>query len=200
MKGPNTFEILQTPSRPNSRQVSFEGCRRLDNLEGTSVPPSCLAVLPDLPRIGSQFALVEGFEQVHYRGFGPYENYRDRDAGVWQDLFETSVDDMYVPYIMPQECGSRSARQWCAFRNAESATTVRVEALDQRFEFKASHYTDADWFAATHTHELSPRPETHISIDHLQRGLGTHSCGPDTLEKYRIQPGQHQWAFVISLL
>ncbi len=160
---------------------------------------SCLAELPDLPRIGCQFALVEGFEAVQYRGLGPYENYRDRDVGVWQDIFATTVDAMYVPYIMPQECGSRSATQWCAFRNAESGTTVTVEALDQRFEFKASHYTDADWFAATHTYELTARPETHVSIDHMQRGLGTQSCGPDTLKKYRIYPGDFKWSFLLSL-
>jgi len=160
---------------------------------------SCIPELPDLPRIGNQFALVAEFEQVHYRGFGPYENYRDRNAGVWQDLFETTVTGMHVPYIMPQECGSRSATRWCVFRNAQSGSTVRVEAVDQRFEFKASHYTDADWFTATHTHELTARPETYVSIDHLQRGLGTHSCGPDTLEKYRIQPGQYQWSFLLTV-
>jgi beta-galactosidase len=106
---------------------------------------------------------------------------------------------MHVPYIMPQECGSRSATRWCAFRNQQSGATLRIEALEERFEFKASHYTDSDWFAATHTHEIAPRPETYISIDHRQRGVGTHSCGPDTLEKYCIQPGKFKWAFLVSL-
>jgi beta-galactosidase len=160
---------------------------------------NCLPELPDLPRIGNQFALVPEFEKVQYRGFGPYENYRDRNAGVWQDCFETSVDEMYVPYIMPQECGSRSETFYCAFRHASTGAMVRIEAVDQRFEFKASHYTDADWFSATHTHELKPRPETYVSIDHLQRGLGTHSCGPDTLEAYLIQPGQYKWSFLMSI-
>ncbi|WPJ96077.1 glycoside hydrolase family 2 TIM barrel-domain containing protein [Coraliomargarita algicola] len=160
---------------------------------------SCNSELPDLPRVGSQFALVAGFEQVLYRGFGPYENYRDRAAGVWQDLFETTVDAMHVPYIMPQECGNRSSTRWCRFHNAQSGVSVTVQAVGQNFEFKASHYTDADLFSATHTHELSARPETYVSIDHLQRGLGTMSCGPDTLEKYRIQPGQYQWSYLISL-
>ncbi len=161
---------------------------------------SSLAELPDLPRIGMQFALLEGFEQVSYSGYGPYENYIDRNAGVWQDHFTTTVSEMHVPYIMPQECGNRSGTRWCAFRHEQSGVTVRVEALDECFEFKASHYTDADWFAATHTHEISPRPETYISIDHRQRGLGTHSCGPDTLEKYRIQSGEFRWSFILTLI
>ncbi|HBR94513.1 MAG TPA: beta-galactosidase [Opitutae bacterium] len=160
---------------------------------------NCLAELPDLARVGNQFALPAGFEQVSYCGLGPYENYRDRAAGVWADVFETSVDELHVPYVMPQECGNRSDTRWCAFHNSESGASLRVQALGQPFEFKASHYTDADWFAAKHTYELNARPETYVSIDHLQRGLGSGSCGPDALEKYRIQPGAYQWAFLISL-
>ncbi|MGZ0655319.1 beta-galactosidase small subunit-related protein [Coraliomargarita sp. W4R72] len=116
---------------------------------------------------------------------------------MWQDISDTTVAAMHVPYIMPQECGSRSATRSCRFKNDQSGSSVRVDAVGQHFEFKASHYTDADWFAATHTHELTARPETYVSIDHLQRGLGTMSCGPDTLEEYRIQPGSYQWSFLI---
>lgn len=160
---------------------------------------SCVAELPDLPRIGTQFALVEGYEQVSYSGLGPYENYCDRDAGVWMDHFKTTVSDMHVPYIMPQECGNRSATRWCAFGNQKTGSLLRVEALGEHFEFKASHYTDADWFGATHTHEIAPRPETYVSIDHRQRGLGTQSCGPDALEQYRIYPGDFKWSFLLTL-
>ena len=33
---------------------------------------------------------------------------------------------------------------------------------------------------------LAPRDEVALCLDHLQRGLGTASCGPDTLEPYRL--------------
>lgn len=158
---------------------------------------TCSDDLPDLPRIGSQLALVEGFESVSYLGKGPLENYRDRDAATWMDVFNTKVSDMYVPYIMPQENGNRSGVNWCVLSNASGAT-IRFEALDQPFEFKATHLNDADLFAATHTYELEPRPETWVYLDHLQRGMGTASCGPDTLDCYKIQPGRYEWSFLIS--
>lgn len=158
---------------------------------------TCSDDLPDLPRIGLQLALVDGFESVSYLGKGPLENYRDRDAAAWVDVFHTKVSDMYVPYIMPQENGNRSGVNWCALSNASGAT-IRFEALDQPFEFKATHLNDADLFAATHTYELEPRPETWVYIDHLQRGMGTASCGPDTLDCYKILPGRYEWSFLIS--
>ncbi len=155
--------------------------------------------LPDLPRIGTQFALVPGFEAVRYTGLGPWENYRDRCAGVWLDQFECAVDDFYVPYIMPQECGSRAGVRSFELRHEKMDTRIRVSAVGETLEAKAVHFTDADWFAARHTYDLKLRAETWVSLDHRQRGLGTHSCGPDTLETYRLQPGSWRWAFLLSL-
>ncbi|MBC2596243.1 DUF4981 domain-containing protein [Ruficoccus amylovorans] len=155
--------------------------------------------LPDLPRIGTQFALVPGFERVRYVGLGPWENYRDRCAGVWEDAFELAVDDFYVPYIMPQECGSRSGVKRFELRHEKADTCMRIDAVEEPMECKALHLTDADLFAGRHTCDLAMRPETWVSLDYRQRGLGTRSCGPDTLETYRIQPGTRRWSFLLSL-
>jgi len=159
---------------------------------------TCGEGLPELPRIGLRCALVPGFEQVDYFGFGPWENYRDRRAGAWVDAFETTVDAMRVPYIMPQENGNRSGIRRFTLRNRE-ALTFNIEAVGQPLECKATHLTDEDLFAATHTHELKPRPETWLYLDHLQRGLGTASCGPDTLDCYKIHPGVYRWRLCLSV-
>lgn len=158
----------------------------------------CHPDLPDLPRIGLKFATIAGFENVAYLGLGPYENYRDRSTGVWWDHFTTTATDMYVPYIMPQESGNRTQVRQVDLIDKDRQTALSIRALNENFEFKAVHFTDDDWFAATHTHEVEPRPETWVSIDHRQRGLGTASCGPDTLEHYKIPTGTYRWDFVIS--
>ncbi len=36
-----------------------------------------------------------------------------------------------------------------------------------------------------------------VNLDVAQRGLGTASCGPDTLERYRIGPGDYALDFDI---
>jgi beta-galactosidase len=63
--------------------------------------------------------------------------------------------------------------------------------------FSASHYTPQDLTKAFHTYELKPRPEVIVCVDHLHRGLGTASCGPDTLEPYLVKPGRHRFMYCI---
>ncbi|MFZ3008691.1 MAG: glycoside hydrolase family 2 TIM barrel-domain containing protein [Phenylobacterium sp.] len=142
--------------------------------------------LPDLPRLGVTMALPEGFEQVAWFGRGPGDTYIDRRAAGWIGRFEGAVTDQYVPYVLPQEHGNRTDLRWLAVAGAE-AGLVFVGAC----EGSASHFTPADLFAATHTTDLTPRAETWVNLDIRQRGLGTASCGPDTLDRYRIGAGVH---------
>jgi len=47
---------------------------------------------------------------------------------------------------------------------------------------------------------LTPRAETFVNLDVRQRGLGTASCGPDTLDWYKIPSGQtYTLSFVVRL-
>jgi hypothetical protein len=34
-----------------------------------------------------------------------------------------------------------------------------------------------------------------LNIDHAQAGLGGASCGPATLEQYRLRPGDYNFSF-----
>jgi len=34
-----------------------------------------------------------------------------------------------------------------------------------------------------------------VTLDVAHRGVGTASCGPDTLAKYRIKPGVYKWSW-----
>jgi len=74
---------------------------------------------------------------------------------------------------------------------------VRFTAA-RAMEASASHFTAHDLYAAKHTTDLRPRPEVHVNLDFAQRGLGTASCGPDTLPRYRIKSGQHALDFTVS--
>ena len=66
-------------------------------------------------------------------------------------------------------------------------------------EGSLSRFAPEDLFAAAHTTDLSPRAEVRVNLDVAQRGLGAASCGPDTLERYRIAAGEHRLGFEISI-
>ncbi|MFL7809226.1 MAG: glycoside hydrolase family 2 TIM barrel-domain containing protein, partial [Anaerolineae bacterium] len=75
------------------------------------------ADLPPLPRIGVTMTLPPAFEQFTWYGRGPHENYIDRSVGAPVGKYESSVDEQYVPYIMPQENGNKTGVRWAALRS-----------------------------------------------------------------------------------
>ena len=97
--------------------------------------------IPDLPRLGVVLTLKPGFEKLRWFGRGPFENYSDRKRAALVDLYESTVTDQYVPYIMPQEHGNHTDVRWLSL-GCESAKLL-VEAVGP-MEFSASHYTAQD--------------------------------------------------------
>lgn len=97
---------------------------------------------------------------------------------------------------MPQEHGNHAEARWFSLGD-ETSAGLRFETLRKPFEFSVSHFTPADLHAARHTTDLVARPEIIVNIDAAQRGLGTASCGPDTLPRYLVDPGRHTLDFKI---
>lgn len=62
-----------------------------------------------------------------------------------------------------------------------------------------SHYTANDLFAAFHNEELQARPQTVVTIDCRQRGLGTGSCGPQTRPEYEVEKKAYSFGFTLTL-
>ena len=135
------------------------------------------------------------FEKLRWYGRGPFENYSDRKRAALVDLYDSTVTDQYIPYIMPQEHGNHTDVRWVLL-GSESAGLL-VEASGP-MEFSASHYTAQDLDSAFHTYDLKPRAEVILNLDYRQCGLGTASCGPGTLEKYRIKPGRYAWSYTFQ--
>lgn len=156
----------------------------------------CDDTLPELPRLGVSLALRPGFENLAWFGRGPHENYTDRKRGAAVGLYHGTVTDQYVPYIVPQEHGNKTDVRWLTLANAKG-TAIRFAATSRFLEASASHYTAADLYAATHTIDLTPRDEVIVNLDYAQRGLGTASCGPDTLEQYRLPAGEYHFGYTI---
>ncbi len=152
--------------------------------------------LEDLPRIGTILRLAPGHEDVEWFGRGPHETYPDRARGGRVGRWSSSVTDLLVPYVRPQECGGRADTRWLRVTGGDGRG-VRVD-LDRPRQVSVLHVTAADLDAATHDVELRPRAETFVTLDAVHRGLGTASCGPDTLEAYVIRPGTWHWAWTIT--
>ena len=105
------------------------------------------------------------------------------------------MTDLAVPYVKPQENGGRADVGWLELGDA-TAPRFRL-AFDRPLQVSATHHRDADLAAAGHDVDLPAVPETVIHIDAAHRGLGTASCGPDTLPEYMVGPGTYTWSWSI---
>lgn len=153
----------------------------------------------DLPRLGLQWKLPAGFEKLSYYGNGPWENYSDRRASAVLGRYHSTVTDQYVPYTVPQEHGNRTGVRWVMLAD-EDGFRVLAKSDHHPFEMSASHYTVENLYQAAHTTDLRPIPETLLNLDVAQRGVGTGSCGPDTLKAYQIGPGTYSLQTTLHFL
>lgn len=150
----------------------------------------------DLPRVGTSFLLPADFEQVEWFGDGPHECYPDRRASAIAARYAAPPDEL--PYLMPQEFGLRTATRWAAFTAPATGAGLLVVALEPAsLAFSATHHTSADLYAARDTTELRRRDELVVHLDVAHRGLGTASCGPDTLAPYLVRGGVWRWRWAL---
>ena len=148
-------------------------------------------VLADLPRLGTLLTLSIPDDGYAWYGTGPHETYPDRARGGQLGRWQSTITDQLVPYVRPQENGGHFGVQWL------EAGALRID-LDQPRQVSALHVTAADLDAATHDDEVVPRPETFVTIDAVHRGVGTASCGPDTLPQYIVPTGTHTWTWTLT--
>jgi beta-galactosidase len=169
--------------------------------ESATIPPA----LTDLPRVGTVFEVVAGLDWVDWFGAGPWETYPDRRAAGEIGGYGMTVDAWFTPYLRPQESGGRHGVRWFTLSDGgpEAAggyagtRSVTVQ-LDAPRQVSLTRYRARDLDAATHHDQLRPRSEVVVHLDAAHRGVGTASCGPDTLRAYQLPPGVYRWSWLLS--
>jgi beta-galactosidase len=156
------------------------------------------AALDDVPRVGSVFETVAGLDVLEWYGQGPWESYPDRSTGAPVGHHSLPVDELFTPYLRPQESGGRHGVRRFTL-SAPDATGLAV-ALDEPRQVTVTRYRAADLAAAAHHDELVPRPGCVVHLDAAHRGVGTASCGPDTSPGYLVPAGTHRWSWTLRVL
>ena len=150
----------------------------------------------ELRRAGVACKLDYRLSNIQWYGYGPFENYPDRHAGVVMGRYssdqQTVAQDKNTPlntarwnepYIKPQQTGDRFARE-IILKDAQGHG-YKIEC-PQGLYFSANRYTDADLKDAQHQWELKQEPYIWLQLDSELRGLGNASCGPGPMKQYTI--------------
>jgi beta-galactosidase len=128
---------------------------------------------------------------------GPQESYPDRKLGRVHKWVST-VANQHTPYIRPQENGGHSDVRWFEFADAQG-NGVRID-LDSPLQVSVSPFRAEDLADITHNLDLEPSGNTVVHIDAAHRGLGTASCGPDTLPKYLVSGGTYSFTWTVRTI
>lgn len=155
-----------------------------------------------VPRIGVRFRMPATMNQVEYFGRGPEENYWDRKAGTLVGLYKSTAEDLYFPYVRPQENGHHTDTRWVSV-SSNKGKGLKIVA-DELIEFNAlrnsiedfddeeqvnlprqwSNFTpeqiaNHDEVAAKdvlrrqhHINDVTPRNYVEVCIDLKQQGVG----------------------------
>ena len=138
---------------------------------------------PVLPRFGLRLFLPRAIENVTYYGIGPDESYIDKRRAGYHSLFETNLDELHEDYIRPQENGSHYDCDFAVLTGNGYKLTA-VSAVP--FSFNASRYTQEELTAKAHNYELEDSGSAVLCLDYALNGIGSNSCGPELMEKYRL--------------
>ncbi|WP_168122372.1 glycoside hydrolase family 2 TIM barrel-domain containing protein [Paenibacillus sp. HB172176] len=154
--------------------------------------------LPPLPRFGIRFTVPNRFGRFSWFGRGPHECYGDRKESGKLGVYEGEIDEQFVPYIKPQESGSKADVRWAAFTDAGGSGLLLSGAGEPLGQVGANRYGTRALSEVKHHADLVPMSGVEITADWKQSGLGNHSCGfAPTLPSYLI--ASEQAAFAIRL-
>jgi beta-galactosidase/beta-glucuronidase len=152
--------------------------------------------LPYFPRLGLRFATPGTLDRLAWFGRGPHDSYRDcRESaaiGRWSSL----VANQHVPYVLPQEHGSKSDTRWLALTDIRGSGLLAV--AEGTCAASALVHAQEELDRATHTHELRGDGLTHVRLDHLHHGIGSNSCGPIPQPGFRLE-ASGDYAFTMRL-
>ncbi|WP_291868925.1 glycoside hydrolase family 2 TIM barrel-domain containing protein [Maribacter sp.] len=180
----------------------------------------------DIPRIGMRMQMPKQYDNLTYFGRGPWENYKDRKASAFIDVYESKVKDQYVPYIRPQENGYKTDVRWAALSNDQNNGLLIVTKDKKKgFGISALHMPNEDFDTTSnlaydanndvdkeyqidgipevnsskHTIHIKEKDLIQLNIDLDQRGVaGDDSWYSKPQEKYLIN-GQvkHTYSFFL---
>ena len=141
-----------------------------------------------LPRLGFEFKTEA--EKFSYFAYGPGESYIDMRGDSTLGMYHSTPGEEYVDYVKPQEHGNHYGARFLSIGGFEFLS-------DTGFEFSVSEYSTDQLSSKAHSFELEKHGYANLRIDYKVSGIGSGSCGPQLMEKYRMNDEKVHFAFSI---
>lgn len=154
----------------------------------------------DMPKFGVSLEMPKQFENIEYYGQGDKENYSDMWTHSLIGIYKDNAHNMLQKYIRPQDSGNRSEVRWAKVTDKDGKGLMFI-ADGKAFNFNCIDTTLDNLEDSQHLEDLKIKDANTVNIDGFMRGLGSNSCGPDTLKKYKMilnKKNKFQYSFIIK--
>lgn len=142
----------------------------------------------EVPRIGYQLPLSTTIQAVDWFGRGPEESYPDSLDAAPVGRYQKTRAQWGFPYVVPQESGNRMAVRQATITTA-AAPTLAIDALTPL----NLNVVGGDG------QPLDAQTSDAVRIDARVQALGSNSCGPRPLERYRAYSDPIDYTFTLRL-
>jgi beta-galactosidase len=151
-----------------------------------------------LPRIGLSFTFSDAWNHIKWYGRGPWENYADRKTSAFVGLYESSVEEQHVPYIVPVECGGKEDVRYLYV----SADDRKVKVTSAgHFHFDIHQHSSRQYDNAAYEDELGTSDSVFLHIDYKHAGLGGDTGWTKNIhEEYRIKKGIYVYKVTLEMM
>lgn len=162
------------------------------------------AKVSEMLRFGMVMNLPYDMDQVQWNGRGPVENYSDRKISQNVGIYHSTADQLFYPYVRPQETGTMSDLRWWN-QTDKNGVGFRVES-DKRFSASALHYDlltldEGKEKKQRHSQSIEKSKYTNLFIDLVQSGVGgVDSWGGDGRARkgHRVEYKDYTFSFRLA--
>lgn len=188
------------------------------------------AVGLNVPRIGMRLRLPQNMQQIEYYGRGPSENYPDRNAGSMLGIYNSTVSDMYFPYVRPQENGHHTDTRWISLKDGSghgmlikgdapigfNALHNSIEDFDSedaiQHDYQWNNFTPQDIAnhdpkkahnrlrRMTHVNDIQPRNFVELCIDMKQQGVAGYNSWGARPEPAYTIPANNDYTWGFTII
>ena len=182
-----------------------------------------LEKMPFLSRFGMKLAMNGSCSTLDFFGYGPWENYCDRNSAALMDRYIQRVEDQYhLAYVRAQESGTHTGMRYMrvvdgnrygleirsdsAFSgSALPFSESELDCYEEGEKLKPISFSKTD-AAPKHSLELLPKAhladrsagKTWVHFEALQMGVGgINSWGALPLDQYLVPAGERSFHFLI---
>lgn len=157
--------------------------------------------IPDMFRFGMELKMPVDYQNIHYYGRGPGENYSDRKSGTDIALYRQTVSEQAYPYIRVQETGTKSDVRWW---NQLDMDGFGIHFIAQgAFSISALPYSiesmdPSNYGSPLHQYQLHKQNYVNVYIDLKQIGVGgENSWGRLPYSEYRLPYKDYEFTFLM---